>query len=248
MKELYKQSIEDISKYFYQIESKLNAPEKVIFNTSYVYRYSEETVFEAMLLKLARVVTSLKSIYLLNQAGYLQEQASLQRINDELTEDIQFLSYSVIFDNFTNKHKQYLDSFFQEEISELKKGSKFKSTVPRKKIRAFIHSVIDGNHSSGIHASKDLSNLYSGYVHAAAPQIMELYYGAPPQFHLSGLKQSPVFKDHEEDLLNYFYRSILSFVFVAKAFGDEDLYEEIHVYSKGFASKSNQANKLTPYV
>jgi hypothetical protein len=52
---------------------------------------------------------------------------------------------------------------------------------------------------------RNVSKIYSGHVQAVSPLHMELYYG-PQKLHLFGTKDSPLFKDHEADLMNYFYR------------------------------------------
>jgi hypothetical protein len=76
---------------------------------------------------------------------------------------------------------------------------------------------------------------------------MELYYGSPPRFHLGGgAHSSPLYQDHVDDMLNYFYRGILSFAFAAKAFGDESLFKDFLGYSKAFARESGRENHLIP--
>ena len=73
---------------------------------------------------------------------------------------------------------------------------------------------------------------------------MELYFGNPPRFHLSGGTDSPFYEDHLDDLLNSYYRSILSFAFAAKALGEEALFAEIRDYSGEFAVASGRENEL----
>ena len=116
----------------------------------------------------------------------------------------------------------------------------------RKNIRAFNSRDRGAGYdqSSPIELSRTISKAYSGYVHGAPPQLMELYYGAPPRFHLSGGTDSPLYGDHIGDLLNYYYRAILSFVFAAKAFGDEALFKKIHDYSIEFAVASGRESQL----
>jgi hypothetical protein len=47
-----------------------------------------------------------------------------------------------------------------------------------------------------------------------------------------------------DDVLNYYYRSILSFALAAKAFGEEDLFARIRDCSKEFAVASGRENEL----
>ncbi len=109
--------------------------------------------------------------------------------------------------------------------------------ISRKKIRAFISKDRGTGYgqSSTIEIARTISKTYSGYLHGASPQLMELYYGEPPYFHLAGSTDSSLYSDHEDDMLNYFYRAILSFSFASKAFGEEELFRKLHTYSGEFA-------------
>ncbi len=253
MRELYEDALNNMINSFDVLASQLGAPSRITIDDEYTYRYKEKNIYVAMLLKLARVVTGLQAIYSLNKLGLIQEQAALQRISDELSEDISYLSFAVIFDDFTEKHKVYLDAFFEEEIEEGKtaiESSQKRPMVLRKHIQSYINKDrgAGDDPTSGKEVSRTISKAYSGYVHAAAPHIMELYYGNPPKFHLQGACSSPLYDDHVDDMVNYFYRSILAFAFSAKAFGNEQLFQKIFQYSKSFAKKSGRENHLTPYT
>lgn len=221
VEELYQLTLGKMVAEFETLESHLAKPEQVKFNDGYVYRFAEQSIQAALLQKLARVITGLQAIQVLNQAGLIQEQSALQRISDELTEDISFLSHAIIFNDHTDLHDRYLAAFYEEEYEDGKTAIEARQKRPmisRDKIRAYINKnrgqKID--QSTGIEANRTLSKSYSGYVHSASPQVMELYYGNPPQFNLHGAYQSPLYEDHVEDLLNYFYRGILAFAFAAK--------------------------------
>lgn len=64
---------------------------------------------------------------------------------------------------------------------------------------------------------------------------MELYFGDPPKFHLDGPVSSPLYQDHVDDMLNYYYRGIMAATLAAKAFGNEHLFQKTFEYSKVFA-------------
>lgn len=68
-------------------------PHKVPFNTTYRYRFSEQSLEQAVVQKLARVITGLRSAKILVEQGFLQEAAIIQRAVDEAQEDILFLVY-----------------------------------------------------------------------------------------------------------------------------------------------------------
>ncbi|WP_295008278.1 hypothetical protein [uncultured Dechloromonas sp.] len=63
---------------------------------------------------------------------------------------------------------------------------------------------------------------------------MDMYGGNPACFHLKGMLGTARHTEHREDLWNYFYRSILNFELAAKAFGDQDLFDQIHAFTVEF--------------
>jgi hypothetical protein len=215
----------------------------------YVYRYKEKSIYQAIIQKLTRLMTGLQAVSLLNQAGFLQEQAALQRTLDEFEEDIAFLCFAIIFDEMTDLHREYLAAFYEEEFDDPEssiRSTQKRPMISRKKVRAFVSKDRGAGYdqSSTMEIGRTISKAYSGYVHGASPQLMELYFGNPPRFHLSGGTDSPFYEDHLDDLLNYYYRSILAFAFAAKAFGEEDLFTRICDYSEEFAVASGRENEL----
>lgn len=232
------------------LETRVPLPQRTPYKDSFVYRYVEKTVHQALVQKVARLVSCLHAARLLMEAGFVQEQASLQRILDEIDEDISFLSFSVIFGESTQLHKNYLDAFFLEEFDPNNPVTRSteRASVPRKKIRAYIDRIAGEQKASSKHldASRTVSKMYSGFVHAASPQIMDMYGGNPPHFHVRGMRETQRHFEHRADLWNYFYRGILAFGIAAKAFGDEELFNSIRKFSDEFAhatGKSYQSNE-----
>ena len=233
------------------LASRVPPPVRISFKDGFNFRYKEKNIHQALVQKLARLISSLHAALLLLEHGFVQEQASLQRVLDEIHEDITFLSFSVIFDDTTKLHLDYLDAFWKEElgitpnIENIKKPS-----IPRKKIHAYIARIegADMNPSRGVELSRIISKTYSGYVHAASPYIMDMYCGEPPYFHVKGMLNTEFHHDHKVDLWNYFYRSIIVFCITAKAFGDEDLFVKISNFTKEFAQLSGKDySKPYPY-
>src|SRR5690606_25924428 len=186
--DLYDIAMRNMNHSFEMLASHLDAPVKVAIGDGYVYRYKSQNIFTAILLKLARTITGLHAIRTLNAAGLVQEQAALQRILDELSEDVLFLCNAIILNDRTKKHDDFLDAFFQEEFDEGRSALESKQKRPmvlRKHIHSYINKDIgQGDAALGKEACRTLSKGYSGYVHAAASHVMELYYGSPPSFHL----------------------------------------------------------------
>lgn len=213
-------------------------PKKVPYKTSFVFRYVDKTVQQAIVQKLARVVSTLNAAHLLMAHGFVQEQAALQRILQELHEDVTFLAYSTIYNDFTPLHQEFLDAFNEEEFdAETAMASTQKRPmVSRKKIQAYIVRKEGAglDPSTGLELVRTLTKAYSGYVHAASPQIMDMYGGNPPKFHVEGMLGSKRHDEYRHDLWNYFYRSILSFGMAAQAFRDQELFDQIYAFTVEF--------------
>lgn len=245
MDALYLQTLQNMGKILDGLVKRLPPPQCVLILDSFAFRYAEKTIHQAIVQKLARIISGLYASQILLEAGFLQEQAALQRMLDEFQEDVTFLSYAAIFNDMTDLHKRYLDAFFEEEFDKPEDpvaSTQKRPMVPRKKILAYI-TRIEGSSldsSRGVALGRTLSKVYSGYVHGASPQIMEMYGGNPPRFHVSGMRNTPRFVDHQDDLWNYFYRGICAFGFAAKAFGDESLFASIQRYRDQFAKASEK--------
>ncbi|MBL0167662.1 MAG: hypothetical protein IPP85_11180 [Propionivibrio sp.] len=225
-----------------QLASRVPRPKVVPFKGSFNFRYAERTIHQALVQKLARLVSCLHATRLLMEAGFVQEQAALQRILDEIAEDISFLSWSVINNETTPLHEAYLSAFYLEEFdsdSEVTSSSD-RPMIHRKKIRAYLDRAISGpkGSSRNLDAARTVSKAYSGYVHAASPQIMDMYSGNPPRFHMHGMRGTTRHLEHRADFWNYMYRGICAFCISAKAFGDEELFKDIRQFNDEFVRQT----------
>jgi hypothetical protein len=242
MDNLYDQALANMERTVHLLAQRVPRPVRVPYKDGFVYRHVEKSLHQALVQKLARLVSSLHAAHLLMDHGFVQEQASLQRVLDELQEDITFLAFAVIFNSKTQLHQDYLDAFFEEEFDAdtALASTQKRPMVPRKKIQAYI-ARIEGaamDPSRGVEVARTISKVYSGYIHAASPHIMDMYGGDPPIFHMRGMLGTSRHQEHRADLWNYFYRGISAFGFVAKAFGDEQLFATIHRFIREFEQLS----------
>jgi hypothetical protein len=205
-----------------------------------VFRYVERTWQQALVQKLTRVITGLRAAWLLLDQGFLQEQAVLQRVLDELHEDISFLALGAILNDMTSLHTEYLSAFYEEEFDSESaiESTQKRPMISRKKIRAYVART-EGlpDPSRGVELYRTLSKAYSGFVHGASPHIMDMYGGDPPQFHIRGMLGTPREREYRQDLWNYFFRSIIAFSLAARALGDEPLFEGLLAYKHEFERK-----------
>ena len=216
---------------------KVPEPRKEAFQDHFVYCYTEKSIHQAIILKLVRMISGLRATQLLAEHGFVQEQASLQRMLDEIIESVEFLSYAVIDDDITDLHKKYLNAFYEKMDTE---SSRNRPMIPRKKLRQHIEkkfSQMSGENKDidkDVDPSRILTKVYSDCLHAAAPAIMDLYYGGTQTFHTKGVSGTPRHEEHILDFMHVMYRAILIFIFASLAFGEENVRNKIKEASKPF--------------
>lgn len=230
----------------YQYEALVPQPQKVAMLNSFVFRYKEKTIQQALIQKLARTITGLKSGYILHKNGFFQEQAAIQRMLDEFEQDINFLSFAIINDDVTELHERYITAFYEEEFDKPDDpvaSSQKRQMIPRNKIIAYISRAEEeaSNPSRTIDVTKTINKTYSGYIHAASPQVMDLYGGKQPKFNVSGMLKTPHEFAYGNDLWNYFYRGLMSFEMVAHVFQENTLADDIRAFRKKMEKNAGKA-------
>ena len=243
--ELYAAALQNMRRTVHVLSAMVPPPQKVPHKTSFVFRFIERLPQQAIVQKLARVVTTLTAAHVLMEHGLVQEQGALQRVLHEIHEDITFLAYAVIYNDHTPLHQRFLDAFYEEEFNtdDPVDSTQKRPMAKRSKIQAYIANKegSDLDPSRAIALSKTLTKTYSGFVHAASPQIMDMYDGSPAHFHVEGMLGTRRHAEYRLDLWNYFYRSVLSFGLAAKAFGDQDLFDQIHAFTLKFERAANRS-------
>jgi hypothetical protein len=226
-------AIEVMETAFRRLEGQVPPPTPKPWKDGFVLRYAEQSIPQALIQKLARVISGLHAANLLVENGFVQEQAVIHRTLDELNEDIMFLVAAITNDTVTELHQRYLDAFYAEEFDDpedVVNSTQKRDIVPRRRVQAYLTHVLGPrvNPSRDLDVSETLHKAYSGFVHASSPHIMDLCGGEPPRFHIRGMLGTPRVQEHRQDTWNYFYRSFLSVIAVAKAFGDADLVDKLY--------------------
>lgn len=116
MRPLFQQTLKVMIQAFRRLEQQVPPPQPVPWKDGFVFRHVEKTVQQALVQKLARVVSGLHAIDVLLLRGFVQEQGVLNRTFDEINEDIAFLAAAITNDTVTELHKQYLEAFYAEEF------------------------------------------------------------------------------------------------------------------------------------
>jgi hypothetical protein len=195
-----------------------------------VFKFKDQTAEQAIIQKLARFINGLRAARLLLDAGYLQESSVIQRTLDEFAEDIMFLGLAVTSGYQGDTLNRYLDSFYADDFANsddpMDSIKSRQTRVSRKDIRKAIDEC-SAKHSekSGLPVKpatdplRVVGKIFSGFVHGGSPQIMDLYGGRPPHFHLQGMAGTPFMDVHAESFWSQFYRCGQSFAIAALAFG-----------------------------
>lgn len=244
MDALYNKTLRRLDEAFRLFEMRVPLPQKTPHGDSWVYRYKQKTIHQAMIQKLARTMSGLRAARLLCDNGLTQDQSAIHRMLDEFHQDISFLAMAVIKNEITPLHQTYLDAFYKEEFDHIAaKPLLDRPTVSRKKIRAYLARLeqeTEMDPSTAVTMYRIIHCVNSGFVHGASPHIMDMVGGNPPRFQIQGMTGTPRHKLHRDELYNYFFRSITSFGLVAKAFGDEKLFEELRAWLVQFDSMSGR--------
>jgi len=241
MRATFLQSLEVMERAFRRLERQVPPPVEQPWKDGFVLRYQERMIEQALIQKLARQVSGLHAIDALLLKGLAQEQAVIQRTLDEIGEDIHFLVLAVTTGNLMPLHQRYLDDFWQEEFNhpDPLKATQKRGMVQRQKIRAFNARAGGLPDPSTMDAvGHTVHKTYSGFVHAASPQVMDMLEGTPPTFQVSGMKSGHRRAEHVDDAWNYFYRGLTSVTMVAMAFGDAPLVDDMYAYLREFEAAS----------
>jgi hypothetical protein len=243
MDQFYDELLSSMEEALDRLANQVPPPQRVPFRDGFVFRYVECTAQQALVQKLARIITGLRASQILLRSGFVQEQAVLERVLDELHEDISFLAFGIMQGELTDLHQYYLAAFYEEEFDNPESAidsTQKRPMVSRQKIRAYLSRVKGGGDDPSTHVKvfRTISKAYSGFVHAASPQIMDKFEGSPPCFRVRGMLGTSRMQECEEDIWNYFYRGIIAFGFPAKAFGDEELFQRILAQKRNFEQQS----------
>lgn len=239
MADVFQQVLTELEAAFRALESQVPPPVRRSYKDGFVLRYAERSNKQALLQKFARQISGLYALRLLLDHGFAQEQGVLQRMLDEIAEDIVYLALAMSIGPWTSNHTKYLDYFWSEDRGS---SSNTLGMVQRKSIRAYVNRQGGLPDPSSADANgRRIYQAYSGYVHAKSENIMDMCVGEPPLYCLSGTKQSPLHGDHADDAWNYFYRGLVSAVWIAKAFEDSALqsvrYSSVKAFERAFSSQ-----------
>ena len=236
--DIYRESIDHLESIIGAFEQELERPELV--HGTFVYK--SPTVKHVCLLKGIRIVSGLNALLVMFRAGYVTEMGVLIRTIGDCINDIYFLLEH--YPDITPEVEKYMSDFFNEDIDEPKIAQDQERKIHRTKARKIYASRArllseHINFSVGRDIVYKIYGVYSGYVHSAYPNIMEMYGGQPPcKFHLQGMKGTPRMKDWEKTLVTFIQSATLVFGYVAEKYNKAELTHEIRKAVNWFARKT----------
>jgi hypothetical protein len=194
-------------------------------NTSRRFLYEEPNPVIFLVLKMARIVTAFFAAIELTKQGLFEDVGAICRIIIECRHDIDFVMEGLTEDPFPTNKQVVLDDFFNKEIQtpeEMMATMKKPPTIPRKKIYPAVGRLLSHEDPDRVQRiSKLEEEIFSGYVHASYPHIMEMYEGTRKEFRVSGVqKRIPMWI--KQVALNI-HPSLNQFAILAKALGLTDL-------------------------
>lgn len=225
--DVYRKSIDHLERVIGVFEQELDKPERI--HGAFVYK--SLTVKHVCLLKGVGIVSGLNALLVLFQAGHVTEMGVLIRTIGDCINDIYFLLER--FPDKTPEVEKYIANFLSEDIGDLTIVQDQEKKIHRTKARKIYASRArllseHINFPVGREMVYKIYSVYSGYVHAAYPNIMEMYGGRPPhKFHLRGMKGTSRIKDWEEILITFIRSATLVFGYMADKYDKVDLVQEI---------------------
>lgn len=223
---LYSNLVDFMERVFRDFEAGFGPVGEVKIGDGFVVRPVHKDIYRAVLLKLAFITSTLRAALAVNEAGLYMQQALLCRAIDEANEDVIFMVLGELTGDRAELHDRFLEAFWAEEYDDNfdPVGShRSRPMVARKKIQAYLARVEgkDLDPSTTQKLSKVLTKTYSGFVHASAPHVMEIYGGFPPRFQIGSMRGTQRQDEYDADLWNYVYRGLLAFLGAAKLYGSQ---------------------------
>ncbi|MHC4624619.1 MAG: hypothetical protein ACYS4W_12040 [Planctomycetota bacterium] len=224
---LYKRAIGHLKQFVGVFEEELEKPRLV----HGAFIYANPTAKHVCLLKSIKIVSGLNALSVLLEAGYVTEMGVLMRTISDCMNAIYFLLEH--YPDTTSEVEKYVSDFFGEfldepEIAPNLGKKRYRTKV--KKIHASRARLLSEHINFAVGRDMVYKNYsaYSGYVHAAYPNIMEMYGGeAPYRFQMEGMKGTPRMSEWEEVFVSFIRSVILVFGYMAEKYGKVELSHEI---------------------
>lgn len=198
------------------------------------FRYKTQSAQIFQVVKGVRVVSSYNACLCLVRQGYTQEACALIRMVFEFLHDMDFIADGVLKGMMSVKQQEMLDIFFEEDVpvmgEQLGRHAK-KKRVPRKNVYAEVAKGLNPqNPDKYQRIMRMLEEVYSGYVHASYPTVMELYVGQVNGrwgFFTNGMEGTPRHLEGVRAIVRSIHQALNQFARLAAQFNKLQLFNEL---------------------
>lgn len=201
------QRVEPAERFVALVARDLSPPIFCDFNGAHSgYRYARPDRKHFCLLKYVRAVSAVNAAILLARRGFTAEIGVLVRTITECLSQIEFVLSDLESDGQMSAQasklvSDYFDDFARGKPDDHKKSTVNQSTVHRRlgaQINKQISETPDAARFAEVDTAilyKNVSQVFSAFVHCKYPESMDMYGGHDPHFHLRGMAGTP--KDAE---------------------------------------------------
>ena len=130
MDQTYEQALKYMEGTVHELAKHVPKPKRISTKNGFVFRYVEKSIHQAIVQKLARLVSTLYATRHLLNGGFVQEVGALKRILDEIQDDILFLLSGI--NDLTPLQRKFLGAFFADEFDA---DTALESTQKRRMVR-----------------------------------------------------------------------------------------------------------------
>lgn len=196
----------------------------------------------ACYLKGVKALSTLNACIALLRVGHTQEIGALCRMADDFCNEILFMVDRVAENKLSEDQIRFLKNFYQDEFdcpSDPLASTQKRDTVATQKVFAAFGRFADGvlNPSDAQELVRTTHQYLSGYIHGAYPQIMEMYGGIPPHFHMSGMLGTPHIDYWSNQLITYVERLIMASILVTKKLAVHEQEAQIQALLERFRER-----------
>ena len=225
-----------------QIENKFEKPISKNMSGHWVWRYENPRLEHIVIQRLYRIISGLKACYGLLRQGQIQEIGVILRTITEFQYDIMFLLENYGTNALTQHQKKFIEEITKEGYIDINipfLGAVDREMVSRKKVLASVARSLNeaGNESDAQRLVEIDTDIFSGYVHGAYPNVMDIYGQNPSdiRYHPFGIKNGRIISTWITQIMIYLERAVLKTFFVAHYFGLEEIKDEAFQLKKEFS-------------
>jgi hypothetical protein len=212
------------------------------------WRFETEEPRQLLVVKAARVVSGLRALGILLDAGHVIEAGVLIRTVDDFLDDILYVVEAGQRPGPTSGQTAFVSAFFAEQVhpDHLLEDRPGLDRTKRKEIRAAAARLLSPTKPHRVTTlNRALDFAWDGYVHGAYQQSMELWNsgGTPNGFCTHGVSHPTLLETYRRQLAVYTQRSLNTFALIASVIDLPGLRDSL-VTTRKTMEESSDSNDI----